>query len=78
MKSTEALQKLEAIVEAMEKAADEVVRESRGAQAEAAQALVQSYRDESAELMRLLDDQDRQDQEDARAEELEKAGKMPQ
>ncbi|HUO75350.1 MAG TPA: hypothetical protein VMU12_00300 [Candidatus Paceibacterota bacterium] len=69
---------LRASLEAMEQAADTVVRESEAAQVEAAEALVQSYQEEGAELIRLLDAADREDEENAKAEELEKAGKMPE
>ena len=71
-------EQLELAMKAVEEAADILVKESEAAQTDAAVAFVQTYKDEAAELEKLEQELDEEDREDARAEELEKAGKLPE
>jgi len=78
MSREEFIKELELAMKAMEEAAATLMKESEAAQKAAAVAVVQSYTNEAAELEKLEHELDGEDAEDADAEELEKAGKLPE
>lgn len=68
---------LKMAMEALEAAGEELEHESTVAQAEAAEAIMKSYRQEAADLVQEMEEADREDEQDRLDEEAEKAGKMP-